>query len=144
MSSELKLANHHFQSQSLPMFQISKFTPLFRILVLLLASCFAGCTTRSNAKQQARAAYTQGQQQAERMLQARTSVTLVGAVRTPMIPWTEDLTLAKALILANYYGRGTPREILLVRNGQAQRIDPDQLLAGNDVPLLAGDLIQIR
>ena len=138
------MANHHFQNQSLPIFSISKFTSLFAIFVLLLLSSFAGCTTRSNAKQQARAAYAQGQQQAQRMLQARTSVTLVGAVHTPMIPWTEDLTLAKALIIADYYGQGAPREILLVRNGQAQRIDPNQLLAGNDVPLLAGDLIQIR
>jgi hypothetical protein len=143
MSSELNVAKH-FQNQSLPIFPIRKFTPLFGILILLLVSSFAGCTTRSNAKQQARAAYTQGQQQAQRMLQVRTSVTLIGAVHTPMIPWTEDLTVAKALIIAGYYGKGTPSEILLVRNGQAQRVEPEQLLAGNDVPLFAGDLIQIR
>jgi len=143
MSPELLVANF-FQNQSVPVCPLRKFTPLLGILLLLFVSSFVGCTTRSNAKQQARAAYNQGQQQAQRMLQARTSVTLMGAVHTPIIPWTEDLTLAKALIIADYYGKGTPHEILLVRNGQAQRIDPDQLLAGNDVPLLAGDLIQIR
>ena len=117
-----------------------KSTRLCGVLILMLVCALAGCTTRSKAKQQSRAAYTAGQQQAERMLQSRTSVTVMGPVRTPLIPWTEDLTLAKALVIANYYARGTPQEIIVVRNGQAQRIDPAQLLAGNDIPLQAGDL----
>ena len=111
---------------------------------LVVAFLFVGCSSGTKAKLQAREAYIAGQQQAERRQAARTSVTFMGPVRNPMVPWTEDLTLAKALIFADYTGKGTPREIILVRNGVAQRINPDDLLAGQDIPLLQGDLVQIR
>ena len=114
------------------------------ILALWFVFAPAGCTTQSKAKQQARKAYIAGQQQAQQRLQAQTSVTVLGPVRNQLVPWTDDLTLAKALVIADYSGKGAPREIILVRNGLAQHIDPQQLLAGNDVPLLAGDLIQLR
>ena len=35
------------------------------------------------------------------------------------------------------------RRVWHVRNGQAVPIDPKQLLAGEDIPLQAGDLVQI-
>src|SRR5437667_12054051 len=92
---------------------------LVMVCFFLLAFALTGCTTKSNAKAQARAAYAAGQQQAlERVLQSRNSVTVIGAVRNPLVPWTEDLTLAKALVAADYYARGNPREIIIVRNGQ--------------------------
>src|SRR2546427_7611974 len=95
----------------------------------LFALALTGCTTKSNAKAQARAAYAAGQQQAlERALQSRHGVTVIGAVRNPLVPWTEDLTLAKALAAADYYARGNPREIIIVRNGQAIPVDPKRLL----------------
>jgi hypothetical protein len=119
-------------------------TDLCCIFVLVLACLLAGCTTKSKAKQKERAAYMAGREQAERMMQSRTNVTVIGPVRNQVIPWTEDLTLAKALVVAEYTGRGTPQEILVVRNGVAQRVDPNDLLAGRDIPLLQGDLIQIR
>ena len=113
--------------------------------VAVLAVAITGCTTKSTAKAQARAAYVAGQQQAlERVLQSRNSVTIIGQVRNPLVPWTEDLTLAKALIAADYYAKGDPRHIVIVRKGQASKVDPKQLLAGEDVPLEAGDVVNIR
>ena len=113
----------------------------FALFVLTLA----GCTTKSSAKAQARAAYSAGQQQAlERVLQSRNSVTVVGTVRNPLVPWTEDLTLAKALVAADYYARGNPREIIIVRNGQPLPVDPKRLLSGEDFALEAGDVVNIR
>jgi len=112
---------------------------------LLLSSALAGCMTKSKAKAQESAAFAAGQQRAmERILENRNSVTVLGPVRNPLVPWTADLTLAKALIAANYYLRGDPREIVIVRNGRAVPVDPKQLLAGDDVPLEAGDVIRIR
>ena len=78
------------------------------------------------------------------MIQSRGNVTVIGAVRNQLVPWTEELTLAKALVVADYTGKGTPQEIILVRNGVAQRIDPNELLAGKDIPLLQGDVVRIR
>ena len=115
------------------------------ICFLLFALALAGCTTKSSARSQARAAYAAGQQQAlERVLQSRNSVTVIGTVRNPLVPWTEDLTLARALVAADYYARGNPREIIIVRNGQPLPVDPKRLLNGEDFPLEAGDVVNIR
>jgi hypothetical protein len=112
----------------------------------LIAFAFAGCTTKAKAKAQAQAAFAAGQQQAMiRMQQTQVpNVTVRGPVRNPLIPWTEDLTVAKAIVAADYYGPKDPTQIFIVRKGQAVRVDPKQLLSGNDPPLQAGDLLDIR
>ena len=74
----------------------------------------------------------------------RNSVSVLGPVRHPLIPWTEDLTLAKAVVAADYYLKDTPREIVIVRAGKPMPVDVKQLLAGEDVPLEAGDVVQIK
>jgi len=114
--------------------------------VLLLAFGSAGCTSNSNAKAQARQAFLAGQQQAlARMLQARApNVTVLGPVHNPIMPWTEDLTLAKAIVAAGYYGRTDPKGIVIHRNGQDMPIDPKQLLSGEDMLLQAGDVVEVR
>ena len=114
-------------------------------LLLITALALAGCTTKSKAKAQANAAFNTGQRQAlERVLQQRNSVTVLGPVRNPLVLWTADLTLAKALVAADYYPRTNPRAITIVRNGQPIAVDPKQLLAGDDIPLEAGDTVQIK
>jgi len=72
------------------------------------------------------------------------SVTLIGAFRNRTVPWTQDLTVAKAILAAGYLGKEDPAEILLVRNGQATSIDPKLLLNGHDLPLEAADILQIK
>lgn len=105
----------------------------------------AGCVTKSKADARAREAFIAGQQQAiERMRQAQgPSVTLMGQVRFPIIPWTEDLTLAKALVQAGYLPAAPPSDILIVRHGQAFHADPAKLLKGEDIPLEQGDVVQL-
>ena len=114
--------------------------------VLLVALGSAGCTSNSNAKAQARQAFLAGQQQAlARMLQAGApNVTVLGPVHNPIMPWTEDLTLAKAIVAAGYYGRTDPKGIVIHRNGQDMPIDPKQLLSGEDMLLQAGDVVEVR
>ena len=69
----------------------------------------------------------------------------MGNVKTPVIPWTDDLTLVKALILADYQGRGDPGQIVVIRKGQPSiYVSAEQLFNGYDLPLEAGDRIQIR
>jgi hypothetical protein len=105
-----------------------------------------GCTTKAKARLQAREAYLAGQQQALARLQQphEPTVTVMGQVRNSVLPWAEDLTLAKALVAADYIGLGVPTAILLVRNGRATEIDPKYLLQGHDLPLEAGDIVQLR
>jgi hypothetical protein len=114
--------------------------------VLLFTLGLAGCTTKSKAKAEARAAFAAGQQQATmRMQQNQTpSVTVNGAVRNRLVPWTEGMTVAKAIVEADYFGKQAPTEIIVVRRGQAFRLDPKLLLQGTDPPLEAGDIMEIR
>ena len=119
-----------------------------RILMCLpLIWSFSGCVTKSKAQAQARDAFAAGQQQAmtvSRMQQQMgPTVTVVGQVRNGVIPWTVDLTVAKAIVTAGYFGASDPHEIYVVRNGKATSIDSKQLLNGEDMPVQPGDVIQI-
>ena len=111
----------------------------------VLTFAIAGCVTRSKAKADAQSAFMAGQQQAMmRMAQPHPPVvTFIGPVRNPTIPWAPDLTLAKAIIASGYTAASDPGQIMIVRNGQAIPVDPHKLLNGEDVPLVAGDLVQI-
>jgi molybdopterin converting factor small subunit len=110
---------------------------------------FSGCVSKSKADAKARAAFLAGQQQAVmRVQQAQTqgqgpSVTVNGEVRNHVVPWTEGLTLANALVAADYLGAADPGQILIVHNGRATRVEAKQLLSGVDIPLQPGDIVQL-
>ncbi|HWX19015.1 MAG TPA: hypothetical protein VN578_03810 [Candidatus Binatia bacterium] len=107
-----------------------------------------GCVSKSTARLQARAAYLAGQQQAmERMQQIQANgptITILGLVKEPVLPWTSGLTLARAIVASGYYGAGDPAEIVIIREGQQIPIDPRSLLGGEDVPLQPRDVVQLR
>ena len=120
---------------------------VFRILMAVLLMCMmSGCVSKARAKAQARDAFIAGQQETLRHMQQNQAptVTILGQVNTPLVAWTKELTLAQALLTASYTGRSDPSEILIVRRGVGIRIDPQKLLGGEDVPLQAGDVIQIK
>ncbi len=114
-------------------------------LFAALLVCAGGCATKTQARRQAEAAFQAGQQQALQQLYESKfpTVTVLGPVRNPKLDWTEDLTLARAIVAANYQGSSEPREIVLRRGNEAVHITPKQLLAGEDWPLSAGDRIEI-
>jgi protein involved in polysaccharide export with SLBB domain len=126
--------SHHFASIA-----------LHSALIGCLSLSLAGCVSKAKARAEAKAAFLAGQQQAmARMQQTRGAVvTILGPVTNPNIPWTQDLTVAKAIVDAGYTGANDPTHIVIVRNGQAITIDPKKLLSGEDVPLQAGDFIQL-
>jgi hypothetical protein len=113
--------------------------------LLLIAMALSGCVSKSKAKAQARAAFFSGQQESlARMQQAQgPSVTVNGEVRNHIIPWTEGLTLAQAVVAAEYLGAKDPGQMIIVHNGIATRLDPKQLLSGTDIPLQPGDIVQL-
>ena len=119
---------------------------LFPIAILILAVGSSGCITRSQSRAEAEAAYQAGQRDAYARITAlqRTSVVVIGPVQKPEVQWTEGLTLAQAILAANYTGHGNPKGISLIRQGETTRIDPKDLLRGNDLPLQPGDTIMIR
>jgi len=129
---------------------MSAFRTLAAVCALLpLALALGGCVSKSKADAQARNAYLAGQQAGIAKMQQLQSqnqgpgVTVNGEVRNHFVPWTQGLTLAKAIMAAAYYGTADPSQILVVHNGIATRIDLKQLLAGTDFPLQAGDIVQL-
>jgi hypothetical protein len=115
-------------------------------LALSLVGC--GCTANSKAKLQAQSAFQAGQLQA---LQSQTGaqpapmVSFRGEVQNRQVVWSEGLTLANALVAAQYTGLWDPRDIFITRRGQRYRIDPKALLRGEEDPLLEpGDIVDIR
>lgn len=117
-------------------------------LSLLLACGSAGCVSKAKAKAQAQSAFLAGQQEALARMQqqsafANATVRINGAVRQNVIPWTESMTLGSALVAAEYFGPD-PLEIIILRSGRPLRVDPKDLLAGRDIQLQPGDVIQIN
>ena len=115
-------------------------------LSLLIVLALSGCTSRSKAGAQARAAFAAGQQQAfAQTLEAqRTNIRVVGNVRHPEVPWADGLTLAQAIVAADCFDRRDPRQVVLIRRAERIPLDPKILLRGDDVPLEPGDTIEIH
>ena len=114
--------------------------------LLLLLVGTSSCTTKSKAKANAKAAYIAGQQQAIANMQPRPpTVSIFGQVRNQTINWTEELTLSKAIVEAEYLSNRDPRAILIIRNNQTMYIDPKLLIRGDqDPPLEPGDVVELR
>ncbi len=123
----------------------SGLVPLIGLSVFLLAAiALVGCAGKSNDTK-TRAAFLAGQQQAlQRMQQGMANVTVLGPVSKPIVTWVNDLTLAKAILEAGYFGQTDPKEILIHRTGQPIQVDPKKLLGGEDIPLQPGDVVEIR
>jgi hypothetical protein len=107
------------------------------------------CVTKSQAKAQARAAYLAGQQEAVARMQQNqvraqgATVQINGPVRNPVVPWTQGMTLMKAIVAAEYGGATDPAEILILRHGVATRVEVQKLLGGQDIPVLPDDVVQL-
>jgi hypothetical protein len=112
---------------------------------LLLAWVAAGCVTRSQANAQARAAYLAGQQAALAGIAAQgQGVVIVGPVQHPNVPWVEGLTLAQAIVTADYTGNRNPKIITITRQSEVISVNPRDLLGGHVVLLQPGDKISIQ
>ncbi len=118
---------------------------LLAMTLLALLALGVGCVTKGEANARAREAFLAGQQQgmARRAGAAGPVVVINGPVQSPTLPWSPDLTLAKAIVAAGYRGND-PTSIVISRNGQDIAVDPKRLLAGEDLPLFAGDAIEIH
>lgn len=115
------------------------------IVAVLSVFCLCGCVSKTKAKLNAQQAFIAGQQQAMMtMQQNKTTVQIHGNVKNPVIPWTEGLTMAQAIVAAEYQGAHDPTSVIIVRNGTGTEIKAAELLQGHDEPLQAGDLIEIR
>ena len=123
-----------------------RITVICSALLMLLA---AGCVTKSEAQRQAHEAYLTGQNQAltgaaNGPKNPTAPIIVIGQVDNNTVPWSDDLTLANALISANYQLKTGPSKITITRDGQTFPVNVrDFLKGGNDIPLQPGDRIDL-
>jgi hypothetical protein len=113
----------------------------------LLALLLTGCVSKSNARKQAGGSFNAGEQKAllEQQQMQEPAVWFRGDVRNQRVPWTEGLTLAQAILAAQYTWNWDPRLVTITRAGEVYSVNARRLLRGQDNPLLeAGDLVEIR
>lgn len=112
------------------------------------AALGTGCVSKSKAEAQARAAYFAGQQAAFMQMQEKPkrqlSVTFIGPVTRPSVNWVPGLMLSQAILNAGYTLTSDPANIVIRRNGGEIRFDPKRLLSGEDIPLEAGDVVEMQ
>ncbi len=121
-------------------FQMKIFCGIF-ILALVTVT---GCVTKSQSDAEVRAAFIEGERTAYQQMQSSaTDIIVLGNVDKHDLPWAQGLTLTQALAAADYKGLNDPQTIFLRRNTVQTRINPRQLLNGEDVPLQPGDVISV-
>ena len=102
--------------------------------------------SRAEADRRARQAYLAGQQEAAKQWQAERpkEIMVRGPVRNPVVPWEEDLTVAKAIVDAEYTGFMNPVFVRVIRDGQmVEELKGIDLLHHQDFPLQPGDIVDI-
>ena len=128
-------------------------------LVLLVVAVLGGCVTKDKAEADARAAFFAGQASAMGQMRLQNAtpgapaaapantgiVTILGSVKNRTVPWTENLTLVRALVAAEYVGSAELFSISVTRDGKEIPVSPQRLLNGSIDPVLeAGDVITLR
>jgi hypothetical protein len=105
----------------------------------------AGCGGASRREAARDRAFVAGMEHARQQMQAQQAVvSFRGPVKNPVVPWSEGLTLTKALLQAEVTTLATPRNFLLIRQGQVFQINPRRLLQGQeDVTLEPGDVVEV-
>ena len=114
------------------------------LAVLILAFATFGCKSKQVRAQGPPPAFVDPAAMQEAMRQAQMAVHVRGEVRNRIIPWNEDLTLAGALVEADYIGRMTPLSVTVTRGRKVQRFSAARLLSGVDIFLEPGDVIDIH
>lgn len=112
------------------------------LLALITVLATAGCKSKSIGRTPPPLYMDPAAQEAAR--RAQMIVHVRGAVRNGIIPWSEDLTLAGALVEADYIGRVQPLSVTVTRGRQVQRVSASRLLSGHDMFLEPGDVVDIH
>jgi hypothetical protein len=116
-----------------------------RLILFALLALLAGCVTRSASELRTRDAFERGRASSAQPAPVSVAVTVIGPVRHRSILWSEGLTLARAIIGAEYLLENDPSAIFLTRGSQTMQFTSAQLLGGNEGPvLMPGDLVEIR
>ena len=81
---------------------------------------------------------------ARRYAPKQNGISFTGQVLVPIVPWTEGLTLAQAIIAAHWTGLHDPRLIIIVnRDGERMELMPEEAEMAAELPLAPGDAVEL-
>jgi len=114
-------------------------------LMLLLALLGTGCASRSKNRSDLLKAFRAGEAQGEALAEAkRNGISFTGPVLVPIVPWTEGLTLAQAIVAARWTGIRDPRLIILVNQaGERMELMPEEAEMAGALPMAPGDVVEL-
>lgn len=114
-------------------------------LTLLVLASLTGCVSRSRERADLKSAFRAGEQKGEALAEAkRNGISFTGQVLVPIVPWTEGLTLADAIVAAHWTGLHDPRLIIVTnRNGERMELMPEEAVMAGELPLAPGDTIEL-
>jgi hypothetical protein len=133
--------------------KVMRFASLFCAVALAVSGC---AHHKEKTDEQIRRAYAAGAAGARMQMQQNQTqqpmlppsgdpqVRILGPVRNPVLVWSDGLSLARALVLAEYQRNNPPTSITIYRNNQPLQIDPQAVLNGADYPLFPGDIVYIQ
>lgn len=116
------------------------------LICILLIALLAGCETKKEARLQAHEAFMEGQMQAQQQMKKDLppQVVIEGPVNNHVVAWQDGLTVAKAIVTADYTGFMNPVLVRVVRNGQiVAELRGIDLLHHQDEALQPGDIVDI-
>ncbi|HTD88278.1 MAG TPA: hypothetical protein VK850_17020 [Candidatus Binatia bacterium] len=114
------------------------------LVLMVVALSTAGCKTKKVEAHPPPPAYADPAAMQEAVRQAQMIVQVRGDVRNHVIPWSDNLTLAGALVEADYMGRMDPLSVTVTRVRKIYRFSASRLLSGADMFLEPGDVIDIH
>ena len=123
---------------------ISNLLQVSALLALTVLLC--SCVSKSKANARSRTAFAAGQQQGigQTADARRVNIRFIGPVRQFEVPWQDGLTLAQAIVIADYTEARDPTVIWILRQRERIAVSPRDLLAGKDFPLEPGDTVKMQ
>ena len=113
-------------------------------LMLLGVALVAGCTSKSKARANAQSAFRAGQAVATMAADAKhNGISFTGPVLNPIVPWTEGLTLAQAIVAARWSGLKDPRLVIVTRAGERVELTPNESVAAAELTMEPGDAVEL-
>ena len=114
-------------------------------IILIFAFVASGCMSKSRSRLESQNAFLAGQNAAlKQQLAQYNGITFIGAVQNAQVPWVAGLTLAQAVATANYIGQNEPKAVIITHQGESAVLDASVLFSGKDIPLEAGDIVELR
>src|SRR5262249_32451957 len=114
-------------------------------LLILSLTLVTGCVSKARTRIEVQKAFRAGEVKGQALAEAkRSGISFPGPVLVPIVPWTEGLTLAQAIVAAHWTAIQDPRLIIVVNSaGERLELTPYEAQTAAEMPMQPGDEIEL-